>query len=77
MYANKTSFSNNNSFVVRIWCESDLAQPDGCPLWRGQIQHVSSRRTMAFQSLDKLLQFIQTQAHLPECSLNLGEDQTP
>jgi len=50
-----------NTFVVRIWWEPDLTRPDGRPLWRGQVQHVSSERAFAFQSLTELLRFIQSQ----------------
>jgi hypothetical protein len=68
--------SNSSAFVVRIWCESEAANLDGCPLWRGQIQHVGSGRTIAFQSLDTLLHFIQTQAHLPQSPSGLGKEET-
>jgi hypothetical protein len=48
-----------HAFVVRIWWEPGLTQPDGRPLWRGQVQHAASGRSRVFQSLDELLSFIQ------------------
>jgi len=49
---------DSHAFVVRIWWEAGLTRPNGCPLWRGRVQHVGSGRTMVFQSLDELTQFI-------------------
>lgn len=51
----------SHAFIVRIWWESGLTRPDGRPLWRGQIQHAASGRTLTFQSLSELLRFIQAQ----------------
>ncbi len=51
----------SHAFIVRIWWEPGLSQPDGRPLWRGQVQHAASGRFSAFQSLDELLRFIQEQ----------------
>jgi hypothetical protein len=51
----------SHAFIVRIWWESGLTRSDGRPLWRGQIQHAASGRTLTFQSLSELLRFIQTQ----------------
>ena len=53
--------ADTHAFVVRIWWEPGLTRPDGRPLWRGQIQHATSGQSQAFQSLDELLQLIQTQ----------------
>lgn len=53
-------FLRTHSFVVRIWWESGLTQPDGRPLWRGYVQHAISGQSLVFQSLDQLLCFIQT-----------------
>jgi len=56
---NRKSFlSPIHTFVVRIWWEEGLTQPDGRPLWRGQVQHAPSGQTVVFQSLDKLMSFI-------------------
>ena len=49
------------SFVVRIWWEEGLTRPNGRPLWRGYVQHAATGRTLVFQSLDELLDFIQAQ----------------
>lgn len=51
----------SHAFVVRIWWESGLTGPDGRPLWRGQIRHAATGRTLTFQSLQELLRFIQKQ----------------
>lgn len=59
MCSEKPSMSRTNAFVLRIWWEPGLTRPDGCPLWRGEIQHASSGQTLVFQSLDELLDFIQ------------------
>jgi hypothetical protein len=56
---NEPSFARTHAFVVRIWWESGLSRPDARPLWRGQVQHAASGRTLSFQSLDELLRFIQ------------------
>jgi hypothetical protein len=50
-----------HAFVVRIWWEQGLSQPNGRPLWRGYIQHAASGRFQVFQALDDLLRFIQEQ----------------
>lgn len=50
-----------HSFVVRIWWEPGLTRPDGSPLWRGQVQHAASSRSLVFQSLAELVCFIQDQ----------------
>jgi len=52
---------NTHAFVVRIWWEPGLTRPNGHPLWRGQVQHAASGRTVVFQTLDELLHFIQDQ----------------
>lgn len=54
------NFPQSHSFVVRIWWEQDLTRPDGGPLWRGYAQHAASGHSLAFQSLDELLRFIQS-----------------
>jgi hypothetical protein len=51
----------SHAFVVRIWWEQGLSQPDGRPLWRGSVQHAASGRFRVFQALDDLLRFIQEQ----------------
>ncbi len=56
--------SNAQSFIVRIWWESDLTRPDGRSLWRGRVQHVASGRTQGFQSLEDLLRFIRLWAEV-------------
>jgi hypothetical protein len=58
----KRSSQQNHAFVVRIWWENGLSQPDGSPLWRGQIQHAGSGRALGFHSLEELLLFIQDHA---------------
>ena len=52
--------AHGHAFIVRIWWEPGLTLPDGRPLWRGRVQHVASGQTLAFQSLDDLLRFIQS-----------------
>jgi hypothetical protein len=51
---------HGHAFIVRIWWEPGLTQPNGRPLWRGQVQHAASGQTLAFQSLDDLMHFIQS-----------------
>ena len=50
-----------HAFVVRIWWEPGLTGPKGHPLWRGQVQHAATHRSLVFQSLEELLDFIQAQ----------------
>lgn len=57
----RRSASQTHTFVVRVWWEKGLTQPDGRPLWRGQVQHAASGQSLIFQSLDDLLRFIQAQ----------------
>ena len=52
---------DRHAFIVRIWWEPGLTRPGGHPLWRGYVQHVTSGRSVAFQSLEDLLRFIQIQ----------------
>ena len=59
MHTDESCFSQAHSFIVRIWWEPHLTRPDGCPLWRGQVQHAASGQSLVFQSLDELLHFIQ------------------
>ena len=61
MRNHKPLLSQTHAFVVRVWWEPGLTQPDGRPLWRGQVQHAASGRTFVFQSLNDLLCFIQSQ----------------
>jgi len=54
--------AHGHTFIVRIWWESGLTRSNGRPLWRGQVQHAASGQTLAFQSLDDLMHFIQSRA---------------
>ncbi len=58
--------SDSHAFVVRIWWEPNLTHPNGRPLWRGRVQHVGSGRTLVFQSLSELLQFIREHTGVEE-----------
>ena len=51
----------SHSFIVRIWREPSLVRPAGRPLWRGRVQHAASGEYRVFESLDGLLDFIQSQ----------------
>ena len=53
--------SGTHAFVVRIWWEPGLSQPNGKPLWRGRVECAANGRSYVFQSLDGLLRFIQSQ----------------
>lgn len=61
MSSPRRSLTRSHAFVVRIWWESGLRQPDGHLLWRGRVQHVTSGEYVVFQSLGELIRFIQTQ----------------
>ncbi len=69
------NLSQTHSFIVRVWWEPGLTRPDGRPLWRGQVQHATSGRTLVFQSLDELLRFIQSQTGVENDQMT--NDQTP
>lgn len=60
-YLQKSTAPQAHSFVVRIWWEPGLTRPDGSPLWRGQVQHAASGRSLVFQSLAEMECFIQDQ----------------
>lgn len=60
MCSQRSPFSHTYAFVLRIWWEPGLTSPNGRPLWRGEIQHAASGQTLVFQSLDDLLDFIQS-----------------
>jgi len=51
-----------HAFVIRIWWETGLTRLDGRPLWRGQVHHAATGRSLVFQALGDLLCFIQEQA---------------
>jgi hypothetical protein len=61
LHADRHSGAPTHAFVVRVWWEPGLTQPDGRALWRGHIQHAGSGRSLTFQSLQELLRFIQEQ----------------
>jgi hypothetical protein len=44
---------HRDTFILRIWLDEDK------PGWTGQVQHVGSGQSALFQSLDKLLAFIE------------------
>ena len=44
----------HESFVVRVWWEP------GRPDWRGWVQHTRSGKSAALQSLDELIDFIES-----------------
>ena len=43
------------SFMVRLWCESDLERGAAPAGWQGEVQHIQTGRRRAFSSLDELL----------------------
>jgi len=51
----KKETARRSSFIVRIWQEAGSAG------WRGSVQQVSSGKKNAFDSLDKLLAFLEQQ----------------
>ena len=68
--------SGTHAFVVRIWWEPGLSQPNGQPLWRGRVESATSGRSYVFQSLDGLLRFIQSQTGELEDSLVPNDQDT-
>ena len=54
----------DHAFIVRLWQEPGLTGTDGRPLWRGQVQCVATGHIRAFQSLDRLVHFIQSESGL-------------
>jgi len=58
--------AQTHAFIVRIWWELGLTQPDGRPLWRGQVQDAAGGPPRVFQSLDELLRFIQGRTGVDE-----------
>ncbi|RMF35187.1 MAG: hypothetical protein D6759_05015 [Chloroflexi bacterium] len=65
---------DRHTFIVRIWWEPGLTRPGGHPLWRGYVQHVVNGRSIAFQSLEELLRFIQSQTGSLEPEKAMDED---
>ncbi|MBN1660741.1 MAG: hypothetical protein JXA93_20260 [Anaerolineae bacterium] len=53
--AHSKAAASRHAFVVRIWREA------GSPNWRGSVQQVSSGQAASFDSLDKLLVFLEQQ----------------
>ena len=51
-----------HAFIVRLWWGPGLTENDGRPLWRGKVQSVATGYTQAFQSLDRLMHFIQSES---------------
>jgi len=66
LHADGRTVSPTHAFVVRIWQEPGLTRSNGSLLWRGQVQHAASGRSLVFQSLDEMLRFIQSQADILE-----------
>jgi hypothetical protein len=62
MAANRTPMPDDtHSLIVRIWFEETDGE-NGVLVRRGSIEHVSSKRRIYFQDMEKILWFIEEEA---------------
>lgn len=54
-----------HSFLIRMWREEDLDDPERASEWQGEVEHIQSGRRWKFENLHDLLGFIQIQAQNP------------
>jgi len=54
------------SFLVRLWREPDLEQPEAVANWQGEVEHIQSGRHRTFDTLDEALGFVRRQTVAPD-----------
>ena len=57
----ETQKSRKNTFLLRIWHESDTNSALQSALWRAQVQHVQSGKNCYVDEITALIEFIEQQ----------------
>ena len=50
--------SGKDSFLVTLWSESSEGDSECLPLWRGSVEHLTSKRRLYFTGPNELISFI-------------------
>ncbi|MEJ2352984.1 MAG: hypothetical protein P8Y03_24620 [Anaerolineales bacterium] len=52
---------NYHSYLVRLWLAKPVGGRGEPPTWQGEVVHIQSGNKYAFQEIDHLLEYLQSQ----------------